>query len=82
MAEIMVQYDDGKCAVGGCEADGRPQVCIYDSRYHRHGKIHYVNAHPFHPALWFKDGPWCDVCNPHYAEMKAGAEALRQERLA
>lgn len=41
--------DDGLCAVTDCTADGRPQVCPYDGRYHHHGRIHYENDHRMAP---------------------------------
>ena len=69
--EILVQYDDGLCAVEDCAERGRPQVCPYDGRYHHHGKIHYKNDHRIHPALRFKAGPWRGVCDSHMTKIKA-----------
>ena len=78
---IVDEYqDDGLCAVEGCDRAGQRQVCLYDYAYHRHGAIHYVNDHPFHPDMTFKAGAWRGICNPHYADMKAGADAVRATR--
>ena len=74
MFETM-PIDDGLCAVEGCDERGRPQVCPYDQRYHRHGCIHYENDHPFHPEMRFKSGAWRRICDPHYATIAAGAVA-------
>jgi len=77
--------DDERCAVEGCEEAGRAQVCVYDGRYHWHGKIHYENGHPFHPELRFRaleDGGWRGVCNDHYQAIKNGAQAELARRQA
>lgn len=66
MTEIKVQYDDGLCAVEGCENRGQPQICPYDGSYHRHGKVHYENNHPRHPDVKFKAGAWRGICKYHF----------------
>ena len=70
------QVDERECAVEDCHEWGKPQVCVYDGRYHHHGRIHYENGHPFHPELRFRgmdEGGWRGICNTHMKQIKAGA---------
>lgn len=65
-----------QCAVVGCPERGRPQLCPYDGRYHHHGRIHYENGHPWHPAMRFypiSEEGWLFVCNQHYAEIEVAS---------
>jgi len=61
-----IPIDDGICAVEGCTAWGRPQLCPYDRKYHRHGYIHYENGHPAHPTMVFRRGAWHWICDRDY----------------
>ena len=54
------------CAVVGCEAKGKPQICPYDGHYHHHGCIHYADAAAGH-GLTFRTDGWCYVCDTHHA---------------
>jgi hypothetical protein len=75
---LVVQYNDGQCAVEGCTDRGRPQVCPYDGRYHRHGKVHYANEHPWHPTLAFRSGAWRGICDRHYEVIIGAARAAQR----
>lgn len=64
------------CAVTDCMAWGEPQVCLWDGKYHHHGRIHYDNGYPsaVRGGLTFRDlddGGWRGVCKAHMAIMRA-----------
>lgn len=66
------------CAVQDCISPGRPQICLYDGRYHHHGCIHYDSA-PANHGLVFRPG-WGLLCDHHYQtleEAQARAQAAR-----
>lgn len=64
------------CAVEDCDGLGRPQVCLYDGRYHHHGFIHYGEQYPemAELGLTFRTGEWRGICEPHYATLKVGRQ--------
>ena len=70
------------CAVAGCAAPGRPQLCLWDGRRHRHGRIHYechaaaLSEH----GLTFRSGGWYLVCDTHYIVLWRAAQAWRTRR--
>lgn len=68
----------GGCAVDGCPGVGRPQVCLYDGKYHHHGFIHYGMEYPEMRELGitFREGGWKGICNEHYALLKAAREKV------
>jgi len=65
------------CAVVNCPEHGGPQVCPYDKKYHRHGRIHYDCGYPVHSVTFhpIEEG-WFYVCNSHYALLKLEREAF------
>lgn len=67
--------DDPPCAVVDCINAGRPQICPYDDRYHRHGHIHYGDGMP--SALTFRDDGWHYVCDAHYTTLTGELDAHR-----
>ncbi|MEO7667151.1 MAG: hypothetical protein ABIU97_08985 [Dehalococcoidia bacterium] len=71
---------DELCAVTDCERRGRPHICLYDGRYHRHGHIHYETAEGstrLNPmGLTFRHDGWRFICNSHYQQLKEVCEAL------
>jgi len=62
-----------RCAVVGCDQKAKPQQCIYDGNYHRHGAIHYDCGHP-KSKLKFHQGDWFWVCDTHFAVLRAERE--------
>ena len=62
--------DDGRCAVVDCVERGRPQVCLTDGRYHRHGYIHYEDGDG---GLVFRRGAWHWLCDAHYRQIAVAA---------
>jgi hypothetical protein len=62
------------CGVEGCGDEGRPQICPYDKRYHRHGMVHYQCGYP-ESRLAFRKG-WHLLCNEHFAIVKAERKAF------
>lgn len=60
------------CAVVGCEAQGLPQVCLADGRYHHHGCIHYDHLGS-KAGLTFRKG-WGWICETHYQQLKEAQE--------
>lgn len=63
------------CAVNDCTDPGKPQVCLYDGRYHHHGCIHYdcPRAEATGHGLTFRPG-WGLVCDRHYASLKTALD--------
>lgn len=79
------EIDEGRCAVQGCTKGGRSQVCIYDGRYHHHGRIHYGPDYPEMAELEIsfrklEDGGWRGVCDEHYALLRDAREAASNAR--
>jgi hypothetical protein len=77
---LTKQLDEGirgeaTCAVEGCEEQGKPQVCPYDGRMHRHGKVHYDCGSP-KSALKFRGGRWRLICDTHLGVLQAERKAL------
>lgn len=68
------------CAIKDCPNPGRPQICLYDGKYHHHGCIHYKEDHPWNNFKFRKDG-WYWVCDEHYAIMKADREGWQKANL-
>lgn len=69
-----------ECAVLDCPNEGRPQVCMYDGRFHHHGRIHYdcQRADTTEHGLAFRPNGWRLICDEHYATLVA-AQFLTEE---
>lgn len=74
---MATETDTRLCAVEGCPAWGEPQVCLYDGRYHHHGRIHYGARYPEMEELGItfrdiEDGGWRGICSRHYGILREG----------
>ena len=66
------------CAVKDCPNPGRPQICLYDGKYHHHGCIHY-SEHPY-DTLEFRNGGWYYLCDEHYSQLKIERDNWREAK--
>jgi len=81
MAESME-----RCAVEGCEDEGRRQTCPYDGRVHHHGRVHYPDSAEAQ-EIWgnrlafrsMRDG-WFLMCDTHMEVLRQEANRTRNER--
>ena len=81
MAESME-----RCAVEGCEDEGRRQVCPYDGRVHHHGRVHYPTdasaRERWGSSLTFRPirDDWFLMCDTHMEVLRQEVNRPRYER--
>ena len=67
--------DKALCAVDGCDHEGKPQICPFDHRAHRHGCIHYGCGYPA-SALTYRAEGWHWICDEHYKVVQSERAAF------
>lgn len=73
--------DQPLCAVVDCTERGRPQVCVFDGKYHGHGMTHYSD---FEEIVGLRFRPvgegWFWMCSPHQSKIDAAMASQRGSR--